>query len=84
MRIESATNAKNHFGEIMDAALREPVIIQRSGRNAVVMLSVEEHEILEILSDRYWGELAKEAEKEGYLSAEESEKFLENIMNAKD
>ena len=63
MRIESATNAKNHFGEIMDAALREPVIIQRSGRNAVVMLSVEEHEILEILSDRYWGELAKEAEK---------------------
>lgn len=85
MRIESATNAKNRFGEIMDAALREPVIIQRSGRNAVVMLSVEEYEILEILSDRYWGERAKEAEKNGnYLSAEESEKFLESIMNAKD
>lgn len=84
MRIESATNAKNHFGEIMDAALREPVLIQRSGRNAVVMLSVEEYEILEILSDRYWGDRAKEAEKEGSIGVEETAKFFESIMNAKD
>ena len=44
MRVESATNAKNNFGAIMDAAMREPVIIQKSGRNAVVMMSYEEYE----------------------------------------
>ncbi len=82
MRIESATNAKNRFGEIMDAALREPVMIQRSGRNSVVMISAEDYEALEALSDRYWREAAKEAEKEGYLSAEESEAIIQKYLNA--
>jgi antitoxin Phd len=82
MRVESATDAKNNFGKIIDAALREPVMIQRSGRNSVVMLSCEEYEILQALSDRYWGEKAKEAEKKGYLGAEESEAILQKYLNA--
>ncbi len=82
MRVESATNAKNHFGEIMDAALREPVMIQRSGRDAAVLMSVEEYKIVEMLSDRYWGELAMEAEKNGFLSAEESESVIQRLLNA--
>lgn len=82
MRIESATNAKNHFGEIMDAALREPVMIQRSGRNSVVMISAEDYESLEILSDRIWGERAEKAEKNGFLSAEESEATIQRLLNA--
>ncbi|MEZ5691600.1 MAG: type II toxin-antitoxin system Phd/YefM family antitoxin [Rickettsiales bacterium] len=84
MRTESATNAKNHFGEIMDAALREPVMIQRSGRNSVVMLSAEDYKMLEALSDRLWGEKAKEAEKESPIGVEETTRFFESIMNAKD
>lgn len=82
MRVESATNVKNHFGEIMDAALREPVMIQRSGRDAAVLMSVEEYKIVEMLSDRYWGELAMEAEKNGFLSAEESESVIQRLLNA--
>lgn len=52
MRIESATNAKNHFGEIMDAALREPVLIQRSGRDTVVMMSYEYYLKIKPLLDK--------------------------------
>ncbi len=88
MRIESATDAKNRFGALMDAALREPVMIQRSGRNSVVMISAEDYrnyEEFQALSDKYWGERALQAEKEGnYLGHEESEAFLKSIMNAKD
>lgn len=43
MLYESATHTKNHLGEIIDAALREPVCIQRSGRNTVVMMAYEEY-----------------------------------------
>lgn len=83
MRVESATNAKNHFGEIMDAALREPVMIQRSGRDVAVLMSVEEYKIVEMLSDRYWGELAMEAKKEGSIGIEKTAKLFESIKNAK-
>ena len=86
MRTEPATNAKNHFGAIMDAALREPVLIQRSGRDAVMMISCEEYvnyEAFERLSDKIWLKRAIEAEKDGhYLGAEESEAIIQKILNA--
>jgi len=82
MRIESATNVKNHFGAIMDAALREPVIIQRSGRDSVMMVSCEDFK--EFIEDQIWGARAAEAEKEGSIGVEETAKFFESIMNAKD
>lgn len=83
MRVESATNAKNHFGEIMDAALRGPVIIQRSGRDSVVMMSIDDYKIFEMLSDQIWAERAMEAEKgDDYLTAEESEAAIQRLLNA--
>jgi prevent-host-death family protein len=82
MRTETATNAKNHFGAIMDAALREPVLIQRSGRNSVVMIPYDDYEAFEALSDKIWVERAIEAEKEGYLGAEESEAIIQRLLNA--
>lgn len=80
MRIESATNVKNHFGEIMDAALREPVLIQRSGRDSVIMVSCEDYR--EMIEDQIWGMRAMEAEKEGFLGAEESEEIIQKLLNA--
>lgn len=80
MRTETATNAKNHFGAIMDAALREPVLIQRSGRDAVMMVSSEYKEMIE---DKIWGEMAMEAKKEKPIGIEETAKFFESIMNAR-
>ncbi len=42
MRILTATDAKNRFGELIDMAQVEPVRVQRQGRDVAVVLSPEE------------------------------------------
>jgi prevent-host-death family protein len=39
----SATDAKNKFGEVLETARKEPVRIQKNGRDVAVMLSAEEY-----------------------------------------
>jgi len=74
---ESATIAKNKFGVLLDNAMTEPVIIEKKGRPVVVVLSVSEYQRLTDIEDRYWGEKALNAVKEGFLGEEESKKWLE-------
>jgi len=40
----SATEAKNKFGELLEAAHREPVEISKKGRPVAVLLSMEAYE----------------------------------------
>jgi prevent-host-death family protein len=44
MQTISATEAKNKLASVMEMAQKQPVMIERNGRPAVVMLSVEEYE----------------------------------------
>lgn len=81
MHIETASYVKNNLGAVIDAALREPVAIQRSGRNTVVMIAYEDYEALVALSDRYWAERALQAEKSGFIGKKESEDFLQEMLN---
>jgi len=46
MRYVSATDAKQGFAEVLDAAQREPVTIQRQERDVAVVLSIAEYEKL--------------------------------------
>ena len=39
----SATDAKNRFGELLEAARKEPVHVQKNGRDVAVVLSPEEY-----------------------------------------
>ena len=39
----SATDAKNRFGELLELARKEPVRIQRNGRDLAVVLSADEY-----------------------------------------
>ena len=80
---ESATIAKNKFGLLLDNAMSEPVIIEKKGRPVVVVLSVSEYQRLTDIEDRYWGEKALNAVKEGFLSEGESKKWLEEKFRAK-
>lgn len=48
MKNFSAKDAKNHFGQMMDAARLEPVVIEKHGRPMVVVCSVEEFERLSL------------------------------------
>lgn len=42
MKILTATDAKNRFGELIDMAQAGPVRVQRQGRDVAVVLSPEE------------------------------------------
>ena len=46
MKNFSAKDAKNHFGQMIDAARLEPVVIEKHGRPMVEVCSVEEFERL--------------------------------------
>ena len=48
----SATHAKQNFAAIIDAAQREPVLIQRHDRNIAVLVSPEDYEDLRKLRVR--------------------------------
>jgi len=72
----TATEMKNHFGEYLEGALSEPVVIEKSGRSIVVMLSIKEYERLMELDDAHWAQKALQAEKAGYIGQKESLKLL--------
>lgn len=79
MRTIPALEAKNRFGQLIEAAQREPVAVTKQGRPAVIVLSAAEYERYR----RYLGEqllasvheLQEEAAQKG-LTEEELEKLL--------
>ncbi len=44
MRTFSASEAKEHFGQLLDIAQREPITVTKRGRPAAVMMSIENYE----------------------------------------
>ena len=76
MKTMTAAKAKTHFGEFLDAAQREPVIITKKNRPVGVMFSMQD------IEDTVWGEQARKAHAEGYLTADESEAVLSKYIDA--
>ena len=72
----SATELNKHPGAILNAALREPVVIEKSGRSSVVMVSYEYYLELE---NAFWGARAESAEKSAeWESPDNSLAFLKS------
>ena len=42
MKVMTARDAKNHFGEFLDSAQREPVLITRNNRPVGMMISIQD------------------------------------------
>jgi prevent-host-death family protein len=78
----NATEMRNKFGRYLERTLVEPVIIEKTGRQVAVLLSIEEYNRLTRLEDAYWGELALEAQKEERASREDVARLLERARNA--
>lgn len=72
-----ATEMKNKFGHFLQVALVEPVVVEKTRQQVAVLMSMKEYERLTKLEDSYWGERAKAAEAEGYLSEAGTRQFLE-------
>jgi antitoxin Phd len=82
MKKLAATQAKNNFGATMDAALAEPVLVEKSGRPSVVMLSLAEYDRLIALEDAYWANRASRAEAGGWASADEVNALIKGAPGA--
>lgn len=76
MKTMTATDAKVHFGQVLDAALQEPVAIERSGRNVAVVMSSQEFQRLQEAEDALWGMRAKMAEAGGFMTKKEQTAWL--------
>jgi antitoxin Phd len=75
----SATDLKNKLGQYLEASIKEPVIVEKSGRPTSVVISYEEYQKLMELEDELWGLRAKAAEKRGFLGVKETTKLLKQL-----
>lgn len=73
MKTLGASEAKNHFSELLDLARTEPVQITKKGRNVAVVLSIEEFERFFELENQLLALQAEKAHQEGFIGITESE-----------
>ncbi len=79
MKTMKSTAAKNNFGEILTTSQREPVIIEKNGKDVSVVISYQEFKNYQetVVADRYWGERADKATK--MVGKAKSEEFLKSF-----
>lgn len=73
MSVITATDLNKSPGSYLIEAIKEPVVIERSGKPIVVMVSYDNYLKLE---DAYWGERALKSDKDKSLKVKESMDFL--------
>jgi len=73
----SATEIKNRLGQYLSRVAVEPVAVEKNGRPVAVLLSFDEYEVLQRSDDHFWGQAARAAEAEGFLSAADSLEYLQ-------
>ncbi|OGG73271.1 hypothetical protein A3A38_03870 [Candidatus Kaiserbacteria bacterium RIFCSPLOWO2_01_FULL_53_17] len=78
----AASEAKNNFGKLIDAAQRSPVAIKRRGRSVAFVISPHDMEAIE---DFYLGMRAREImHTQKSLGVKETQKFFNKILHARD
>lgn len=70
MKTMSAKDAEARFDQFINTAQQEPVVVTKEDHPVGVFLSIDH------LEDTIWGEKAKAAHAEGYLTVEESAALL--------
>jgi prevent-host-death family protein len=81
MTTTTATDLKNRLGAYLDAALTEPVFVQKSGREIAVLVSRQHYAYLQALEDELWAMRAQLAEQSGYLGAEKTQQVLQELLH---
>jgi prevent-host-death family protein len=77
-----ASDAKNSFGKLIDAAQRSPVAINRRGRRVAFVVSPADMEAME---DHYLGAKAMEIIRtQKSLGVKKTRKFFDKILHARD
>lgn len=71
-----ATELKNRLGRYLDAAQREPVVVEKYGREMAVVVSKQRYDELSTNEDMLWDIRARLAEEEGFLSQVDTERLF--------
>lgn len=72
----TATELKNRLGRYLETAQREPVLVEKSGRESSVMLSKERYDALLAVEDTLWDLRAQLAEREGFVGPAKTAKLF--------
>jgi prevent-host-death family protein len=75
-----ATEMRRNLGTCVENALREPVMVERTGRPSIVMLSASEYERLKVIEEVFWGDMANKAVAEGFLNPVESQQWFKGMQ----
>jgi prevent-host-death family protein len=78
MKTVTAADAKNRFGQFLDMAQREPVLVTKNDRPVGVFLSMQDFE------DSIWAGKAQAAHERGYASADDSAALIQKWLKASD
>jgi len=75
----AAKEAKNRFGELLEAVQRHPIIITKNNRAVAELRRISEKTRFEEAEEAIWLERTLKAEKEGYLGVKKSEEFMKKL-----
>lgn len=79
----AAKEAKNRFGELLEAAQRHTIIITKNNRDVVEMRRINDKTRFEEVEDQIWLDRAIKADKTGkYLGVKKTAEFLKSIRDA--
>lgn len=88
MKTVAAAEAKSDFDRLLASVADEEVVIVENDRPVAAMLTYEAYrrikDILAAAEDAVWSEKARAAEKEGFLGADDGERMLRELLNARD
>ena len=83
MKSIPASEAKTHFGALLDSAQREPVTVSKQGRPVAVMMSIQDYEEMKLARLRAHLAAGEEqiarGESTTIRNKEESHAFFESI-----
>jgi len=83
MRTVTASEAKQSFATVIDAAMREPIMIQRQKRDIAVVMSVEEYKRLVHLNieefKRFCDQVGNSAKKAGITEGKLAELLSDGV-----
>jgi prevent-host-death family protein len=78
-----AREAKNRFGEMLDAVQRRPIMITKNGRPVAKLIAYVDSKRFEEVEDQIWAERAQKAYDEGdFLGPAESMKYLRKVLGS--
>lgn len=82
MNHTSISDFRSRIGDYLGNLSNAPVVLERHGKPAAVVLSYAEYQHLQDLEDAWWGERAEAALKRGLVGHDEAMQHLKGKLDA--